>query len=95
MPNYDYQCICCDEKKEFFLALSQLDNLQKCDFCGGDMKRLITQGHGGTHGDEAEWIRSTNIGLTHKNPNHKWGRPITNRTEYKQRMKEKGVVHTD
>lgn len=50
------------------------------------MKRLITQGHGGTHGDEAAWIESTNVGLTGKHD-----APVTNRTEWKKRMKEKGL----
>ncbi len=103
MPNYDHECICCGHKKEVFLCINDLELPQTCVDCGGDMKRLITIGHGGVHGDvpisekdrHTNWIDTTNVGLTHKNPNHKYGRPITNRTELKQRMEEKGVVHTD
>ena len=95
MPNYTYKCTCCSNRFDRFLPLSKYKEPQTCPECQGDTKRIIVNGHGGTHGDEAPWIQSTNVALTHKNLNHKWGKPITNRTELKQRMKEKGVHHTD
>lgn len=67
--------------------MKDLDVSVYCD-CGGELVRLITQGHGGTHGDEAAWIASTNVALTHPRKD----RPVTTRTEWRQRIKDKGLT---
>ena len=95
MPNYAYICICCGHEFDIFLPLSRYKEPQSCSKCQGDAKRVISLGHGGTHGDEAPWIESTNLALTNPNPNHEFGKRITNRTELKERMEAKGVVHLD
>lgn len=95
MPLYDYICTDCGHEFERFLPVERYKEPQSCLECQGPGKRIIVQGHGGTHGDEAAWIESTNVALTHKNPNHEFGKRITNRTELKARMEAKGVVHLD
>lgn len=100
MPIYGYICTDCGHEFDRFLPLARYNEPQNCPECSGTARKVLTCV---VHGDvprsekdrHSNWIETTNVGLTHKNPNHKWGKPITNRTELKKRMKEKGVVHTD
>ena len=95
MPLYDYICTDCGHEFDRFLPVIRYKEPQTCSKCAGPGKRIIVAGHGGTHGDEAPWIESTNLALTNPNPNHEFGKRITNRTELKERMEAKGVVHLD
>lgn len=87
MPLYDYKCPSCGSQQEALKPLCQCNDIEECNKCGTVMDKIITLGHGGTHGDEAPWINDTNDALTSP-----YDRRITNRTEYKQRLKEKGVT---
>jgi putative FmdB family regulatory protein len=88
MPTYDYRCPECGFTEEVFLKLHNLDRKITCE-CGTEMQRIISKGHGGTHGDEAPWIESTNVTLT--SPGQE---PIKTRKDYKERLKETGFVPT-
>jgi putative FmdB family regulatory protein len=87
MPTYPYICPNCNCHEDVFKSVKDIDTNEYCLECGITMKRIITKGHGGTHGDEAAWIRDTNIAL-----DDGFSRPVTNRTELRQREKEKGVI---
>lgn len=89
MPTYDYRCPNCQAIIEVFLPLADLNEPQKCS-CDGTMKRTISGGHGGTHGDEAAWLRTMTLPLCRPKDE-----PITSRTQYNRIMKEKGLEHTD
>jgi putative FmdB family regulatory protein len=45
MPTYDYECQDCNARFEVFQAIND-DHLQKCEKCGGSLKRLIGGGSG-------------------------------------------------
>ncbi len=45
MPTYDYKCLDCGYKFEYFQSMKD-DPLQVCEKCGGQLKRLIGAGLG-------------------------------------------------
>lgn len=45
MPTYDYKCIKCEHKFEFFQPMTA-EPLTTCPECGGELKRLIGTGAG-------------------------------------------------
>ncbi len=84
MPEYNYICLC-GHRFEAFLPISQYTEAQFCSNCGLIAKKIITS-PSAVHGEESSWIRDTNAVLTSK-----FDKPITNRTEWKQRLREKGL----
>ncbi len=57
MPLYDYECTNCKIEVELVTGMNEIPS---CKICLGDMRRLITLGHGGVHRSDAAWIRSVN-----------------------------------
>jgi putative FmdB family regulatory protein len=45
MPTYEYQCLMCGKKLDFFQKITDAP-LTKCPSCQGQMKRLISSGSG-------------------------------------------------
>lgn len=84
MPEYNFSCLC-GHQFEVFLPISRYAEAQFCPNCGLLAKKIITSP--AVHGEESLWIRDTNTVLTSK-----FDKPITNRTEWKQRLKEKGLI---
>ena len=81
MPIYEFQCLQCEERKEKYRRIVDIDMLTFCD-CGSSMKRLVSS-LGATHGDKASWVESTSEML---------GQKVTTRTEYNKVLKEKNIV---
>lgn len=57
MPLYDYECTNCRIEEELSTGIEEIP---RCKVCQGDMRRLITLGHGGIKKSDAPWIRSVN-----------------------------------
>jgi predicted nucleic acid-binding Zn ribbon protein len=63
-----------------------------CPRCGGqDVRKIITLGAGGVHGDEPAWINQELRDVLQADGD----RPVTSRTELKRYMQERGIVHKD
>ncbi len=45
MPTYEYKCLICDKKYEYFHKMTE-DPVYKCPDCGMEMKRMIGSGAG-------------------------------------------------
>jgi len=45
MPTYEYKCLSCGERSEYFQKITD-EPMQICEKCGGDLKRLISGGVG-------------------------------------------------
>lgn len=45
MPTYDYKCLKCDKRFEFFQSMND-EVLKNCPDCNGEVKRLIGTGAG-------------------------------------------------
>lgn len=57
MPLYDYECTNCKIEVELHTGM---DEIPRCKTCLGDMRRLISMGHGAHKRSDAPWIRSVN-----------------------------------
>lgn len=45
MPTYEYKCLACGKLFEYFQKMTD-DPIEKCEECGGDLKKLIGAGMG-------------------------------------------------
>lgn len=45
MPTYDYKCLKCNKRFEFFQSMKD-EPLKNCPVCNGEVKRLIGSGAG-------------------------------------------------
>lgn len=45
MPNYDYKCLKCNYRFEFFQSIKD-EPISKCPNCNGPLKRMIGAGSG-------------------------------------------------
>jgi len=45
LPTYDYKCLKCDKRFEFFQSMKD-EPLENCPDCNGELKRLIGSGAG-------------------------------------------------
>ena len=97
MPLYDFKCRSCEAMQEIFSSIADCPEKIKCD-CGGEMKKIITLGHGGIFLDEPSWLSGESgeqiRGALQDTERLAAGldKPITTRSEHARFLEEHGVV---
>ena len=90
MPLYEYECVSCGERQELFFKIAHCPESVKCEECGEIAVKIITAGHGAIQCDsmiDVPWLASA---VDNLQPDGE--RRVETRGEYKQYMKDHGII---
>jgi putative FmdB family regulatory protein len=91
MPTYSYHCSTCDNQFDKLLPLDEYNIPQKCPSCDGKKVVKILK-VGGIQDDSPAWLDdSVRRQIQDTDSPHT---PITTRTQYKQHLKDNGIIPT-
>lgn len=86
MPLYEYECNVCGFVTEEIRRMKERNKAIACKKCGCAAERIVST---------FTAVSDTNFGFTGKVDTRLGDKPIEGRQDYKQRMKEQGLIEVD